>query len=400
LRLLLTAATLIAFGTVAFVPLAGSRAAGSGKSGKEAHSDIETIVKEAVSNHHIPSLVIAVTQNGKTIFQKAYGMDPLYTFASNSMSNTYALGSGSQVLTGAGIMYLANQGKLSLDDPLSKFLPDAPEAWRAITINQFLTHRSGIPVLSHEEKTFAKAMELAGNQPMRFPPGAARGENSADYDVLGQVIEKASGETYITFMDRAVFKPMKIPATGDFSKLLFRFVTPQEMRIDAPMATSNGINAPGDVAATDLGGRGHDLEGRKRMAGYMSRGLPSYSIPSRGLASNVQDLIRISSAVSDGSFKGFADPDYLAIAPGWKACNTGKDTLLKTGSLANAGFATNLSVIPNRRIVLALMWKIEKGGEQTTLQDESQDILESALGIPVSNWICTNTDEEPDEEQQ
>jgi CubicO group peptidase (beta-lactamase class C family) len=368
------------------------------RSDKGIRDDVDTIVKEAVANHRIPSLVVAVSQNGKTVFQKAYGHDPLFTFAENAPSNPYALGPASQILTGYGILLLVTQGKLSLDDPLSKYLPNVPETWRPITLSQLLSHSSGLPEFPKEAKSFAAAVEAAGKQPLRFPPGRQRAENSADFDVLGQVIEKVSGQSYLMFMDRTVFRQLKLGTTGDFSKLLFRYVKPEDLRNQTGMGLT-GVEGV-QVATTLSTNSGYDSISRTMLLDQLSRGIPSYSMPSKGLASNLQDILRLSSAIIEGSPSTiFSNRDYLAIEPGWKACNTGQDILLGAGGLVGIGYGINLIVVPSRKAAVVLLWKMEPGSDQTTLRDEGQEILESALSIPVSHWVCTSEVEESDDDE-
>jgi CubicO group peptidase (beta-lactamase class C family) len=388
---------LFAFPGGAELPAAHSRHANTGD--KEVKEKVDSIVKESMANHRIPSFVVAVVQNGKTVFQKAYGHDPLYTFAENAPSNTYALGPASQVLTGGAILLLVGEGKVGLDDPVSKYLSGIPEAWRLITIAQLLSHRSGLPAFPKDAKTFAAAAEAAARQPLRFKPGSQRAENPADFDLLGQVIEKVTGESYLRYMDRTVFKEMKFGDTGDVSQLLFRFVAPQDNRFETTSSTLGDMRVGGEENATAMSGRGYDPVTKGRMVEMLSRGMPDYSIPSRGLASNVPDLLKLSSAIFvPASTHIFNSPDYLTLAPGWKACDTGQDILLTTAGLFGEGYGVNLSLVPSRKTALILEWKMEKGSDATTLRDESQDILESALGLPVSTWICTSQEEEGDDE--
>lgn len=360
-------------------------------SDKDAKGTVDTIVKEAMTNHRIPSLVVAVVQNGKTTLQKAYGRDPFYTFAQNALSNGYALGPASKVLTGGAILLLVGEGKIALDAPVSKYLPDLPEAWRPITIAQLLSHRSGLPAFPREAKTFAAAVEAAGKQPLRFKPGSQRSENNADFDVLGQVVEKASGESYLKYMDRTVLKQLKTGDTGDFGQLLFRFVAPQDFNFATTSSTQGDMRVAGEETATALSGRAPDPITKGKAVDLLYRGLPSYSIPSRGLASNLPDILRIVSAIFEpGSTHLFNNPDYMTLAPGWKACDTGKDTLLTDAGIVSEGYGINISLVPSRKTALILLWKMEKGSEANILHDESQEIMESALSIPISTWVCTS----------
>ncbi|HTQ85505.1 MAG TPA: serine hydrolase domain-containing protein [Candidatus Solibacter sp.] len=369
---------------------------------KDLKSSVDAIIKEAMTSHRIASMVAAVAQNGKTVFQKAYGHDPLYTFAENSPSSGYALGPASKVLTGGAILLLVNDGKVGLDDPVSKYLPEVPESWRPITISQLLAHKSGLPAFPKDAKTFSEAVAAMGKQPLRFKPGSARSENSADFDVLGQVVEKASGEPYLKYMDRTVFKQLKFVDTGDYAKLLFRFVAPQDFSFSTTSSTQGDMRVAGQENASAMSGRGADPITQAKTIDLLYRGMPRYSIPSKGLASNMQDILRLATAIMEPKSSSlFAHPDYLSMAPGWKPCDTGKETMLSVAGLVSEGYGINLTVLPGRRTVLVLLWKMEKGSEASILHDESQDILETALSIPVSSWVCTSqVDETGDDDDQ
>lgn len=401
MKLLRTAGFAIIAVSVAAVLFIASQVSASGKETGE----IDTIVKDAFSAHHISSLVATVIQNGKITFQKAYGVDPLFPYAENAPSNPYALGPLSQVLTGAGVLILNDQGKLSLEEPVSTYLPGLPEAWRPITIGQLLTHRSGLPAFPKTAKTFDEAVQEAAKQPLRFKPGSQRGENSADYDMLGQVIEKVTGQKYIFFMEKTVFKQMKFVATGDFSMLLFRFVAPTDTKFNATTSTQGAVTVSQGASASTLTGHGgygtYDPMAKARMMDLLTRNLPPYSVPSRGLASNMQDVIRIATAIFEpGAVKQFTESNYLALAPGWKGCDTGKDTMLTAAGLGTSGYNINVKLLPSRKVAVILLWRSDKATDNSILDEESQNILESALGIPVSNWVCTGGDEDQDDDQQ
>ncbi|MFN2456540.1 MAG: serine hydrolase domain-containing protein, partial [Pyrinomonadaceae bacterium] len=119
-------------------------------------------------------------------------------------------------------MLLVEEGKLSLDDSISKHLPGTPEAWSAITVRHLLTHTSGIRnytgLVGFELTERLKRDEFIkriGAHPLAFEPGSAHSYGNTNYNLLGHIIEAASGRTYWEFMRERIFRPLGMSATAD-----------------------------------------------------------------------------------------------------------------------------------------------------------------------------------------
>jgi CubicO group peptidase (beta-lactamase class C family) len=120
------------------------------------------------------------------------------------------------------IMQLAEQGKLSVDDELTKFLPDYPLAGHKVTVHQLLNHTSGIRSYT-SQKDFMKRARLDfshdelltefKNEPFDFDPGTKWSYNNSGYYLLGMIIEKASGQSYEKYLDEHIFRPVGMSAT-------------------------------------------------------------------------------------------------------------------------------------------------------------------------------------------
>jgi len=353
---------------------------------KTALADLEMLVQEAKTRYHIPSMVVGLLDGGKVVLEKPYGTDPLYTFAKNGRSNVYILGSVSQVYTGYALLLLVQQGRVKLTSPVSQYLPSMPAAWRSITVEQLLAHATGIPEFPKEAGSFTAAVEAVSSTPLRFAPGRARYLNYSDYDILGQVIEKVSGRPYLKFMQDAVFSRMKLSMTGDAATLLaFRLVAPEDVR------TTGVANLTRDsfgVAAGTNSGRRTDSDAKWETLRLMTRGIPEYAIPSKGLVADASDLLKFASAIASGGLPGITLPDYLKTAPGWNVCRSGDEILLKAHGMTGSGFAAVVDVIPGRKSALVILYKLEPGSEVTDLHQENDDILDQVLAFPVSDMKC------------
>jgi CubicO group peptidase (beta-lactamase class C family) len=353
---------------------------------KELRDDLDSAIRELMARHRIPSLTVGLLDNGKVTLQKAYGHDPLYTFGQNNSSNPYLLGAVSQVLTGYGILLLKGEGRLSLSDPVSKFLPNLPEAWRSITIEELLAHRSGLPDFPPDAKSFSAAVEATAGKPVRFAPGGGRFSAYSDYDILGQVIERLTGRSYFKFMEAEVFKRLKLSLTGDPTLLLFRYAPPEDVRTTGEANLTRNM---GQVASNTLSGRRTDSDARVDMIRLMTRGIPEYSIPSKGLVGNAGDMLKIAAAIGSGSLPGIPDGrGYLQLAPGWLACHAGNEVLLTAHGMAGGGFLAVVDVIPTQKTGLVLLGKLEPGSEIFDLREENEEILDKVLAFPVSEMTC------------
>src|SRR5215469_10013997 len=174
----------------------------------------------SLCDHFMGSILI--TRDGQVVAQRSFGSANLEWHIPNSASTRFHIGSITKQFTAASILLLADQGKLRLEDPLSKYL-DVPEAWKKITLLHLLTHTSGIVSITDlppgqaaltRGGTPAEIVERFRNLPLLFPPGTQARYSNSGYILLGMVIEKASGEPYATFVERHILDPLGMRDTG------------------------------------------------------------------------------------------------------------------------------------------------------------------------------------------
>jgi CubicO group peptidase (beta-lactamase class C family) len=167
---------------------------------------------------------ILVAKDGHPIYRRAFGQANREWRVANTPETEFRLGSITKQFTAAAILQLAEQGKLSLDDPISKYY-DAPAAWSDITIKHLLTHTSGIPSytalpgffagpLSRTEMKPEAIVALTRDKPLDFKPGARFAYDNTGYVLLGIVIEKASGQRYAAYLQDHIFGPLGLKHTG------------------------------------------------------------------------------------------------------------------------------------------------------------------------------------------
>jgi CubicO group peptidase (beta-lactamase class C family) len=182
---------------------------------------MEQLIKAYVPARFMGSVLVA--QDGKVLLDKGYGFANLEWDVPNTPTTKFRLGSITKQFTAASILLLEEQGKLKVEDPVKKYMPDAPAAWDKITIFHVLTHTSGIPSFtgfpdfeSHEAQAMTpeKLVEWFRDKPLEFEPGTKWNYSNSGYVLLGYLIEKISGESYSEFVQQNIFTPLGMKDSG------------------------------------------------------------------------------------------------------------------------------------------------------------------------------------------
>jgi CubicO group peptidase (beta-lactamase class C family) len=171
-----------------------------------------------VSQADVFSGAVLLAKDGKVLFSRAYGIANRDFDAPNKVDTKFNLGSMNKMFTGVAIAQLVEKGKLSFEDPLSKFVPDFPsvEAAKKIRIKHLLTHTAGLGSYFNEEfdktsraryKTVDQMLELAKGDSLAFEPGTRWSYSNTGMLVLGKVIEVASGQDYFSYIRESIYQP-------------------------------------------------------------------------------------------------------------------------------------------------------------------------------------------------
>jgi len=164
-----------------------------------------------------PGATVIVVKDGKTVLRKAYGAADVKRKTPLTPDMVLRLGSITKQFTAVAILMLADEGKLQLNDPITRFFPDYPMQGKVITIEHLLTHTSGI--VSYTGKSgfgktvtqdigVARMIEGFRNDPLEFEPGTQYRYNNSGYFLLGAIIEKVSGQPYARFVEQRIFTPL------------------------------------------------------------------------------------------------------------------------------------------------------------------------------------------------
>ncbi len=170
-----------------------------------------------------PGATVIVVKDGKILLRGGYGLANVEKNEALSAQHVMRLGSITKQFTAVAIMQLVEQGKISLNDPISKFVDDYPESGKRVTIEHLLTHTSGIPSYTGKpgfiatvgvDKTVKEMIDSFKNDPLEFEPGTQWKYNNSGYFLLGAVIEKVSGMSYAKYVESALFMPLGMQDTA------------------------------------------------------------------------------------------------------------------------------------------------------------------------------------------
>lgn len=241
-----------------------------------------TAVAEKASNEGRFSGVVLVARDGKPVVSRAYGFADAAHTVRNTVDTKFNLGSVNKLFTTIAIGQLAAAGKLSIDDPVAKYLPDLPiPSANVITIEQLLTHRSGLGDIFGPKfdaappsslRKLSDYVPLFANAPLEFEPGARQRYSNAGFIVLGLIVEKLSGQNYYDYVRDHITKPAGMRDTASYA-------------VDEKVANR----------ATGLTNRGPDGPLAERIANTAT--LPGRGSSAGGGYSTAADMLKLSQAL-------------------------------------------------------------------------------------------------------
>jgi D-alanyl-D-alanine carboxypeptidase len=226
---------------------------------------IDTIVTKALEDKSVPSVSIAIVKGGKLAYSQAYGVARIERAFKAAPQMRYKIGSNTKQFVAAAMLLLAEDGKLSLDDKVARFLPDLTRA-NEITVRQLLAHTAGYPdyyPLDYLAPFMEKATtvdSILGNwakRPLSFEPGSRWEYSNTGYAIAGRIIEIASGMSFDTFLRSRITDKLSMRSVVDTSVTPWDEGDPQGYEVTAfgPPRPSrpegkNWVWAAGNLAMT------------------------------------------------------------------------------------------------------------------------------------------------------
>jgi D-alanyl-D-alanine carboxypeptidase len=179
---------------------------------------IDAVAERELAARSVPSASLAVVRNGEIVYRHAYGSARLEPRVQARPEMRYSIGSVSKQFTATAILMLAEQGKLSLDDPVSRFLPKLTRA-KEVTIRQLLSHTSGyqdywpqdyVPPFMLEPVAADDILNRWARKPLDFDPGTKWQYSNTNFVIAGIIVEQASGMPFFRFIQTNLFAPLKM----------------------------------------------------------------------------------------------------------------------------------------------------------------------------------------------
>ncbi len=177
---------------------------------------VDALVQQSLTSTGVPSASIAIVQSGAISYLQAYGVGRIDPHTPARPIMRYSIGSISKQFTATAILLLAEQGKLSLDDPVSRFVPNLTRG-NEVTIRELLSHTSGyqdywpqdyVPPFMLQPITADKILDQWARKPLDFDPGTEWQYSNTNFVIAGLIVEKASGERLLQFLSEHIFTPL------------------------------------------------------------------------------------------------------------------------------------------------------------------------------------------------
>jgi uncharacterized protein YbbC (DUF1343 family)/CubicO group peptidase (beta-lactamase class C family) len=344
---------------------------------------VDVVINQAIEKGEIPGAVLLIGHNGQVVYRKAYGSRALEPRREPMTLDTiFDVASLTKVIvTTMAVMQLVEQGKVRLNDPVTKYLPEfAQNGKEDITIRQLLTHYSGLdPDLDLKNPWEGKgtAYQMAFAETPQDPPGSKFSYSDINFIVLGALVERISGETLDEYATRHIFIPLKMLHT--------RFLPPVVWKAKI---------APTQYDENDhmLRGVVHDPTAR-RMGGVAGHA---------GLFSTADDLSRFAQALLNGgagilsplSVEKMTTPEQPPAAPvlrgfGWdidSPFSSNRGDLLPVGSYGHTGFTgTSLWIDPTTQTYIILLTNaVHPRGKGNAIALRSKVATAVASALPLT----------------
>jgi CubicO group peptidase (beta-lactamase class C family) len=181
-------------------------------------SAVTEYVKAEMQRQHIPGLSLLVVKGGKVVRAEGFGLANMELQVPVKPETIFQSGSVGKQFTATAVMMLVEEGKIGLDDPLTKYFADAPPAWRNVTVRELLSHTAGFGDYPKDfdmrkDWTEAEELKLIESLPLAYPPGTKWDYSNLGYVTLGILIHRVTGEFYGDFLQQRIFQPLGMSTT-------------------------------------------------------------------------------------------------------------------------------------------------------------------------------------------
>jgi CubicO group peptidase (beta-lactamase class C family) len=320
-------------------------------------------IREQMAARRIPGMAVAVMQDGKMLFEKAYGLANVELNVPVTTSTRFIIASVTKAWASTAIMMLVQQGKVRLDQPVGELVPGLPAAWRSVPVRRLLSHTSGLPdvslsantgeMISHDRDS---AIMLAGAKPNDFPVGTQWSYNQTNFVLLGMLIDRVTGTPFMTWILDHIAKPLGLesPIFGD-SRAVVAGRTTQYTRwalaAEGPPRPLDSIR----VTSYHYDSFMHMAAGLNSTAGDLAR-FGDAVRAGRLLDPALRDTMWTAIALADGKTFRFRGTSSMGL--GWAVDD---DPSGKVAGMAG-GAASAFSVYVPRKLTVAVLTNLQGSG--------------------------------------
>jgi CubicO group peptidase (beta-lactamase class C family) len=351
----------VAAGVIALLPIAGE----AQQQPADPTTRADAWIREQMAARKIPGMSVAVVQDGKVIFDRAYGLANVELEVPVTTGTRFIIASTTKAWAATAIMMLVEQGKVGLDQPIGELVPDLPASWRTVPVRRLLSHTSGLPDVSLSPNTGEllahtrdSALTLAGAKPLDFSAGTQWAYNQTNYVLLGMVIDRVTGTPFKSWILEHISKPLGLasPIFGD-SRAVIPGRTTQYTRwalaregppraLDSLRVTSY-LYEPWMQMAAGLNTTAADLA---RFGDAVRAG--------RLIRPGLRDTMWTSITMSDGKVFRFGGTSGMGL--GWAVDD---DPAGKVVGM-EGGAAASLKVFPARKLAVAVLTNLQGAGPE------------------------------------
>jgi CubicO group peptidase (beta-lactamase class C family) len=179
----------------------------------QAGDAVDEYVHAEMGNQHIPGLALLVSRGGQPIRSQGYGLANVELQVPVKPETIFQSGSVGKQFTATAVMMLVEEGKIALEDSLTKYFPDAPAAWKPVTVRELLSHTAGFTDYPKDfdlrkDYTEDQLLKIVQGIPLAYTPGTKWSYSNLGYLTLGILIHKVTGDFYGDFLQQRIFRPL------------------------------------------------------------------------------------------------------------------------------------------------------------------------------------------------
>jgi len=335
---------------------------------------IDGLITETLTKTGTPSASIAIVRDGKIVLAKAYGKAS-ETIPASTSALPYQIASNSKQFTAMALLLLEDEGKLDLDDKVSKYLPDVTDSEK-ISLRQLLSHTSGLQDYWPQDFSFPamarptspqQILDIWARKPLDYAPGSQWQYSNTGYVVAGQIVEKVSGEPLMSFLEKRIFRPLGMTSVTDLDKAIgpkfpqgYGRAALGPVRIETP-AAPGWLYAAGELSMTPT-----DLA--KWDIARINRAL---------LPADDWDEQERTVKLVDGQDTNYGLGVYNRVNNGRRAISHGGES---------AGFLSSNNVYPELKSAIIVMTNSWSSGAYSQI---SRGLAEIVLPAPATNAAAT-----------